>query len=348
MLRDWEGENVIWHRDGPSGAWIVIAVHSTRLGPAVGGTYLGSYPSLGRALQHALLGAADLTYKFAAADFPRGGGQAVLCLPQDLDGAERAGLLHRYGQLLHKLEGYFQTGPSSGTTTQELQVIAETGAPWVINRPPGTSSAGNPGAQTALGVFCAIKATCEQVFGTPDLSGRRVLVQGSGPIGGPLIERLRIADARVLFADSDPPAVSLYRDALGLTHVPDDQVYTTACDIFAPCAESGILNAETIPQLNCRAVVGGADHQLATTADAARLHARGIVYAPDYVVNSGGVLASIGQAALGWLEGDTIGQVCGVSVTLRLIFAHAAAEGVSPEVVARRMVAQRLAAAPAE
>jgi leucine dehydrogenase len=224
LLREWDGETVIVRYDRPTGAWIFIAIHSTRLGPAGGGTRMKSYPDVQAALQDALRLAEGMTYKFATPGIPFGGGKAVIAIPSDFDPQSRPALLRRYGALVHQLGGLFYTGPDVGTSSADMDIIAETGAPYVFARTPAAGGAGSSGPATALGVFTGIRVACEHLFGEASLKGRRVLVQGTGSVGGTLIEYLRAADAEVVFSEVDEDAIRRFRDELVLQFVPAEAV----------------------------------------------------------------------------------------------------------------------------
>jgi leucine dehydrogenase len=343
LIRDWDGETVIVRHDRPTGAWIFIAIHSTRLGPAAGGTRMKSYPDVRAALQDALRLAEGMTYKFAGPGLPYGGGKAVIALPDGFDPQARLPLLRRYGAHVHQLGGLFSTGPDVGTSSPDMDIIAETGAPYIFGRTPAAGGSGSSGPSTALGVFAGIQVACEHVFGDPSLEGRRVLVQGTGSVGGSLIERLRAAGAEVSFSEVDEGAIQRFRDELGLEFVPPEAVYAADCDVFAPCALGGILDASTIPQLRCRAVVGGANNQLAGPEDAERLRARRILYAPDYVANVGGAMAILGLETQGWTREQAEREVAeSVRRALHQVFGLAAEEGITTEAAARRMAERRL------
>lgn len=345
LIRQWEGESVVVRHDRETGAWIFIAIHSSVLGPAAGGTRMRVYPEVDDALRDALRLGEAMTCKFAVAGLPQGGGKAVIALPPDFDPSARSGLLRRYGALLRQLGGAFSTGPDVGTSPEDMDVIAETGAPHVFARTPAKGGAGGSGPATALGVFAALGAAAERVFGDPSLAGRRVLVQGAGSVGGALIERLVEAGAEVSFSDVDPEALRRFKDELGLPLVPPESVYDAPCDLFSPCALGGVLHEATIPRLRCRAIAGAANNQLATPEDAERLRARGILYAPDFVASLGGALAITGIEARGWSKERADEEVRGRIVdTLREIFTRAEAEGVTPEEAARRMARERIAA----
>ncbi len=344
-LRDWDGETVIIQYDRATGAWIFVAIHSTRLGPAGGGTRMKPYPDVEAALQDALRLAAAMTYKFAVPGIPRGGGKAVIDVPTELDPQSRPALLRRYGELVRQLGGLFYTGPDVGTSSEDMDIVAETGAPYVFGRTVAAGGAGDSGPITALGVFAGLQVACEFLYGDASLQGRRVLVQGVGHVGGTLIQYLRAAGAEVLFNDIDDAAIRHFHNELGLPFVPSESVYETECDIFAPCALGGVLNSDTIPRLKCRAVAGGANNQLGSLEDAERLWARGILYAPDYVINVGGAMAIPGMEALGWSQAQAEKEVVqSVQKALRQVFAVAAAEGITTEAAARRIAEERLQA----
>lgn len=346
LLKTWDGECTIVSFDQPTGAWIFIAIHSTRLGPATGGTRMRSYPDPQSALRDALKLAAGMTYKYAVHGFPRGGGKAVLAVPPDLTTQSRADLLRRYGSLIQELNGLYYTGPDVGTSPVDMDIIAETGAPYVFCRTPAKGGAGDSGPATALGVFAGMQAACERVFGDASLQGRHVLVQGAGSVGESLIERLLAAGAMVSFSDVDDVIVRRFRDELGLPFVPQEAVYDTQCDIFAPCALGGILNQENIPRLKCRVVVGAANNQLGEPEDAEGLVARGILYAPDYVVNIGGAMAITGMEAMGWSPAQADKEVMGVRASLKKVLELADAEGITTESAARRIAEERLSMGP--
>jgi len=343
LICNWDGETVITHYDRLTGAWIFIAIHSTRRGPACGGTRMKAYPDVQSALQDVLKLAAGMTFKFAVADFEFGGGKAVIALPPHFDLSLRAGLLRRYGALIRQLGGLYYTGPDVGTTSADMDVIAETGAPFVFARTPQAGGAGDSGPITALGVFYAMQTTCATLDGNASLSGRKVLVQGAGIVGKTLIEHLLKAGAQVCFSDVDPAAIEYCRTQLGLSFVPPDQVYSTPCDIFAPCALGGILNATTIPTLHCRAIVGAANNQLASLDAAESLRNRNILYAPDFVINLGGAIGITGIEALHWSQAEAEQRVIdAVTRTLREVFDLARNESISTDTAARRIVQARL------
>jgi leucine dehydrogenase len=220
---------------------------------------------------------------------------------------------------------------------EDLDVVAET-CPWVYGT---TGRGGNSGRGTARGGLHAIRATVEQVFGSPDLAGRSVLVQGAGAVGGLLARELADAGARVLVSDVDESRAA----ATGCETVPPERAIETEVDVYSPCAVGGTLSAESIPRLACRAIAGCANNQLAEAADAERLRERGILFAPDYVVNAGGIIQLIGLEDEGWDEGQLEERLAGIGTTLRALFAEAEAEGITPAEAADRLVRRRLSEA---
>lgn len=346
LLSNWDGESVVVHKDKPTGAMIVIAVHSSLLGPATGGTRMKGYGCLEEAFVDAFRLSAGMTYKFAVPDLGRGGGKAVVVVPDGLAPEARPDLLRRYGELIHQLGGLFYTGPDVGTSAADMDIIAETGQPYVFCRTPEAGGAGSPGPFTALGVFTAIRVTWAHAGGQQSLTGCRVLVQGVGSVGRRLIDHLLSAGAEVLFSEVDDAIIRRYRDEMGLQFVAPESVAAAGCDIYAPCALGGVLNAETILQLKCRAVAGGANNQLAVPEDAERLKARGILYAPDYVVNVGGAMAIPGIELQGWpAEGARRRVSESVREALTRIFRLSAEEGITTDAAARRIAEANLARA---
>ena len=342
LLERWDGEHVVVRRDDAADAWIIVCIHSLRRGPAGGGTRLKEYESLGAALQDGLRLAAGMTRKLAVHDLPYGGGKAVIAVRELPTGDERRRLFERYGDLLESLGGSFVTGPDVNTREEDMDVIGER-TRHVFCRSVERGGSGDPSVHTALGVFHGIRASLRHVFGSGELAGRTVLVQGAGSVGGKLARSLLVAGATVFVSDVDEERAR----ATGGTVVPVERAPAEECDVYAPCALGATLNAESIPLLRCRIVAGGANNQLATPEDGERLRARGILYAPDYVINGGGALHGIGLEQLGWTHEKLDAEVERIGDTLTRIYAEAEQQGVSTGEAAERLAAERLAAAPA-
>jgi leucine dehydrogenase len=337
LLAGWDGEHAVVRFDLESGAWIFVCVHSTARGPAGGGTRMRVYPTPADGLADAMRLSGAMTRKMAAAGMPRGGGKGVLAVPELPTGEPRKRLLRRYGELVASLGGSYRTAGDMNIAPADLDVVAET-CPWVYGT---TRRGGNSGRGTARGGLHAIRATVEHLFGSPDLAGRSVLVQGAGSVGSVLARELADAGARVLVSDVDEARAS----ATGFETVSPERVLGTEVDVYSPCAVGGTLSAESVPRLACRAIVGCANNQLAEPDDARRLHKRGIILAPDYIVNAGGIIQLIGLEDEGWDEAQLEERLAGIGDTLRELFAAADAAGITPAEAAERLVSRRLAEA---
>jgi leucine dehydrogenase len=337
LLARWDGENAVIRHDEESGAWVFVCVHSTARGPAGGGTRMRVYPEPAEGLADAMRLSGAMTWKMAAAGLPRGGGKAVLAVPELPSGEARRRLLLRYGKLVDSLGGSYRTAGDMNISPTDLDVVAET-CRWVYGT---TRGGGDSGRGTARGVLHGIRATIEQVFGSPELPGRSVLVQGAGAVGATLAHELAEGGARVFVSDVDRSRA----EATGGEVVSPEQAVETEVDVYSPCAVGGTLNAETIPRLACRAVVGCANNQLAEPDDALRLHERGILYAPDYVVNAGGIIQLIGLEDEGWDEARLEQELARIGDTLRTLFAEAESEGITPAEAADRLARRRVAEA---
>lgn len=286
--------------------------------------------------------AEGMTYKWAAIGFELGGGKSVLAIPGPMDASVRIGLLRRFGRLVESLHGAYAAGQDLGTTPEDMAIIAEE-TQWVKGARGVGQRAIDPGPYTALGVFVGVQAAARHVFGSDDLAGRTVLVQGVGDVGEPLARRLRKEGAEILVCDLDEALARRVAAELEGEAVEPHLVYARSCDVYAPCAVGATLNRETIPQLHCRIVAGSANNQLAEAADAERLHERGILYVPDYIINAGGAIA------LPWLDSGQHGEqqirerICRIERTLAGIFAESSERDESPVHAAARM-AQRVLA----
>jgi leucine dehydrogenase len=339
LLRQWDGEEVVVRHDRETGTWIFVCVHSTRLGPAMGGTRLKQYASPSEALEDGLRLASGMTRKLAVAGLPCGGGKAVLAVPELLDGEARRGLLERYGDLVDALGGTYVTGPDVNTGEADMDVIGSR-TRHVFCRSTANGGSGDPSVHTALGTFHGIRAALRHELGDDALIGRRILVQGTGSVGGKLTRLLLDADAIVLVSDVDEERAR----ATGAETVSPDEALELECDVYAPCALGATLNAASIPRLGCRIVAGAANNQLATPEDGERVRAAGILYAPDFVINAGGALHGIGLEQLGWDEDELDRRVAGIGETLTRIFEWSDREAVATDVAAERLAAERLSA----
>lgn len=342
LIRSWDGEHVVARYDRPTGSWMFVCIHSTVRGPAGGGTRMKVYPGPAEALEDAMRLSGAMTLKMAGIDVPFGGGKAVLAIPAPLADADRRDLLHRYGELVHSLGGSFRTGPDVNTTVADMDVIGER-TPFVFCRSVAQGGSGDPGPYTARGVFHGIRASVRYAFGSEDLGGRSVLVQGVGDVGERLAEQLADAGARVLVSDIDDARATSVAERIGADIVAPDDAISTECDVYAPCALGGTLNAASIPLLRCRVVAGCANNQLAEPSDADRLREAGVLYAPDFVINAGGVLYAWGREGLGWTLDQIEERHVGLGVALAEIYTHADDEGITTAEAAERIARGRIA-----
>ena len=278
-----------------------------------------------------------MTAKWATIDLPFGGGKAVLAVPHLLEGSVREGLLLRFARLLNSLKVAFGTGEDLGTTPADMHLLA-TVTPYAVGAHPLTGGLMDPGPFTAGGVLAAIQAALVHRNGSGSLAGRAVLIQGGGDVGAPLARLVAEGGGKLLIADVDPTrAAALAAETGGQVIAPDD-VYDTVCDVYAPCAIGGTLNRQTIPRLRCRIVAGSANNQLEEADDAECLRERGVLYAPDFVVNAGGAMA-FGLLILGLTdEVELSRRVEGLGKGLGEIFTEAHERGESPLPAARRQV----------
>ncbi|MFQ5888639.1 MAG: Glu/Leu/Phe/Val dehydrogenase dimerization domain-containing protein [Gemmatimonadota bacterium] len=335
LIEGWDGHAVVTRHDRATGTWFFIAVHDPTLGMPVGGCRMKSYPTPEDGLRDAMRLAEGMTYKWAAIDFPFGGGKGVLAVPHPLVGPEREALLRRFGRLVDSLNGAFATGEDLGTTPSDMGIMAEE-CRYIMGQSGPEGESADPGPYTALGVFTGILVAVRHALGHEGLEGRRVLVQGVGDVGAPLARLLAGAGAELLVSDLDAAKAEALAAEIGAGVVPPEEVYGAECDVYAPCAVGATVNSETIPRMRCHIVAGSANNQLESESDADRLHERGILYAPDYIVNAGGAIA------FGLMHGGVTddaelrARVVRVGDSLAEIFADAAASGESPAHAARR------------
>ncbi len=340
LVAAWRGEAVVVRRDEAADAWIFIALHDDTLGIPVGGCRMTEYDAPVAGLRDALRLAEGMTWKWASIGLPFGGGKSVLALSRPLDPEEREGLLRRFGQLLETLHGAYRTGEDLGTTPEDMAIVARE-TEHVMGGHGGETPM-DPGPFTALGVLQGIREAAAVRLDREGLEGSTVLIQGVGDVGEPLARLLAREGAEILLCDVDDERVRALAGELGARTVPPAEVYDTSCDVFAPCARGGVLSRETIPRLRCRIVAGSANNQLETPEDARRLRERGILYAPDYMVNAGGAVA-FGLLSLGRTDRDELRErVLELGPALRRIFEEADEEGILPTEAARRRAERTL------
>jgi len=338
-------EEVLAFHDGPSGLRGFLAIHDTSAGPAFGGLRRFEYANERAALLDCLRLARAMTHKCALAGLPAGGGKLVLF---DREGARLPALYARVGELIERQAGRFQAGPDVGTSARELAWVAQH-TRYVTQ--PDPEGAGALAEATAAGVFGGMAAALRQLDGAESWSERTIVIQGLGEVGCALAQRLVAAGARVLATDLDGERLARLARELGLEPLADSSEFDQPCDVFAPCAMGGILHDLSLKRLRARIVAGAANNQLARAAHGQRLHAQGILYVPDFVLNAGALI----RGALYQLEGrsEPLAAIeARIGTSCAAVLAEAAEARQAPQRVALRraeaVLAQRRSARKAE
>jgi leucine dehydrogenase len=335
-----EYEQVVYCHDRSSGLRAIVAIHSTVLGPSLGGTRFFPYEDEDDALEDVLRLARGMTYKSAAAGLDLGGGKAVVI--GDPATLKSEALLRAYARFVDSLGGRYITAEDVGTTQPDMDVIRrETKFVTGVSRALGGS--GDPSAATAYGVLHAMKAVAKTLWGDTALAGRPIVVSGVGKVGSALVRHLVEERARVTISDVNADAVSRVARDFGVEVVPPEKAHAVECDIFSPCAMGAVLNADTIGEVRCAAVVGSANNQLATPDDAERLPTAGVLYAPDYVVNAGGVI-NIAEELHGYHRERAYANVRRIYDTTLAVLQTAAADGITTVAAADRLAERRIEA----
>ena len=331
-------EQVVFCHDAATGLKAIVAIHSTRLGPALGGTRFFPYVSEENALEDVLRLAEGMTYKAAVAGLDLGGGKAVVIGNPVTDKSEA--LLRAYGRFVDSLGGRYITAEDVGTTQADMDLIRrETRSVTGVSRSLGGS--GDPSAATAYGVLHAMKAVAQHLWATTSLAGRHVVVSGVGKVGYHLARHLVEERARVTVSDVSPTALERAATDLGVEVAPVEKAHAVDCDVFSPCALGGALHSGTIPELRCAAVVGCANNQLADRACVQLLEEAEVLYAPDYVVNAGGVI-NIAEELRGYHRERAYANVRRIFDTTAAVLTTAQSEGIPTTEAAGRMAHRRL------
>jgi len=334
-------EQVVFCHDRASGLRAIVAIHSTALGPALGGTRFYPYASEDEALGDVLNLSRSMAYKNALAGLDHGGGKAVIWGDPATDKTEA--LLRAYGRFVQTLGGRYVTACDVGTYVQDMDVVARE-CDFVTGRSAADGGSGDSSVLTAWGVFQGMRACAEHRWGSPSLAGRRVGVAGVGKVGRHLVGHLVEDGARVVIADVSPAAVAAVQAAHPAVEVvaDADTLVRTELDVYAPCALGGALSDEVVGVLRARVVCGGANNQLAHHGVEKLLEDRGILYAPDYVVNAGGVI-QVADEYRGWRPERARAKATAIFDTTRRILASAADEGIPPALAADRLAERRMA-----
>lgn len=335
-------EQVVFGHDDASGLRCIIAIHSTALGPALGGTRMYPYASDDDALTDVLRLSKGMSYKAACAGLDLGGGKAVIIGDPATDKSEA--LLRAYGRIVESLNGRYVTACDVGTYATDMAVVSRE-TRWATGADVVEGGSGDSGVMTALGTYVGIRAAVEFVFGDASMRGRHVAIQGVGKVGRRVAEHLHAEGCRLSIADVDAAAVNDCAERFGAEVVDIADIHATDADVFSPNAMGAVINPTTLPQLQCAIVAGAANNQLSTDADDNALTDAGILYAPDFVINAGGVI-QVGDELNpgGYSEARVAARTEQIGARLTEIFALAKGEGITTAEAADRAAQQRIAA----
>lgn len=338
LMREHGHEQLIFCSDPEAGLRALIGIHDTTLGPALGGCRMWNYDDEGEAVLDALRLSAGMTAKSAVSGCTYGGGKSVIWGDPKTDKTEE--LFRSFGRFVESLRGRFITGTDVGTTYDDF-VWAAQETRWLVALPEWYGGSGDSSLITAFGVWKGMRACAEAVWGSPELAGKTVAIQGAGKVGTHLVEHLHSEGCRLIVADIDAERVERLAQRFGVEAVAPEDIYDVECDIFAPCALGGILNDDTIPRLRCRIVAGSANNQLADLRHADLLHERNILYAPDYVINAGGLIQVVDELQ-GFNKDRAYRKAAGIADALRRIFLLSAERGITPLAAAEELVRMRI------
>lgn len=336
LIKEYNHEKVLFVNNDKAGLHAIIAVHNTNLGPAIGGCRLYPYASLDDALFDVLRLSRGMSHKNAAAGLPIGGAKGVIIAsPADKTQA----LFEAFGEAVESLGGCYLTAEDVNTTTRDMD--------WVLNKTQyvvgRANVSGDPSPFTAYGVFCGIKAIANKLNGTDDLHGVKIALQGLGHVGFDLCHQLYEAGADlVVSTHSNRKNMAVAVEQWGAKEVSDDELYGVECDILAPCALGATINYKTLPMLKCRAVAGAANNQLLDDECGRILRSKGILYAPDFIINGGGVINAGQEAFTVYNKENVLKQVENIYNTISWIVDEANSTGVPEGVIAREFAEKRI------
>ncbi|MBU0724218.1 MAG: amino acid dehydrogenase [Alphaproteobacteria bacterium] len=333
---DFDGhEQVVFCHDAETGLRAIIAIHNTTRGPSLGGCRMWPYASEEEALTDALRLSRGMTYKSALAGLPLGGGKSVIIGESRTQ--KTPALFRAFGRFVESLGGRYIVAEDVGTGVADIEIVRQ-----VTRHVAGTAGgSGDPSPVTAYGVFQGIRAAVKAKLGRDDLAGLRIAVQGLGHVGHDLARQLYEAGALLVVADIDEARVARTAAAYHAEILPADRIHAADVDVFAPCALGAILNDETIPEIQAGIVAGAANNQLAEDRHGEVLRLRGILYAPDYAINAGGIINIHHESFDHYDRAAALKQVEGIYDTLLEIFAHAETEGIPTGTAADRVAESR-------
>ncbi|WP_430508015.1 branched-chain amino acid dehydrogenase [Rossellomorea marisflavi] len=337
-MEQYDYEQLVFCQDQESGLKAIIAIHDTTLGPALGGTRMWTYESEEAAIEDALRLAKGMTYKNAAAGLNLGGGKTVIIGDPRKDKNEE--MFRAFGRYIQGLNGRYITAEDVGTTVADMDLIHEE-TDYVTGISPAFGSSGNPSPVTAYGVYRGIKAAAKEAFGTDSLEGKTIAVQGVGNVAYNMCRHLHEEGANLIVTDINKEAVQRAVEEFGAKAVDTNEIYGVDCDIFAPCALGAIINDETISQLKAKVIAGAANNQLKEARHGDAIHEMGIVYAPDYVINAGGVI-NVADELYGYNSERAMKKVEQVYNNVERVIEIAKRDHVPTYVAADRMAEERI------
>ncbi len=332
-------QKVVFCKDDDTGLRAIIAIHDTTLGPAVGGTRMWSYASEADALNDVLRLSQAMTYKAAITGLNLGGGKAVIIGDSRTDKSEA--LMRRYGKFIQNLNGSFITAEDVGTSPKDMEYIRmET--KYVTGVPESIGGSGDPSPVTAKGVFMGIKACVKELYGTDNLAGRTVAVQGTGQVGENLVSLLRAENAKVFVSDINEERLGRVAKKYGAEAVNNNNLFDLDFDIYAPCALGATVNSETIARMKCMIIAGSANNQLADEqSDGKLLLDKGILYAPDYLINAGGLINVYSELA-GYTKKRTMQLAENIYEATREVLKKSKIENIPTNIAANRIAEKRI------
>ena len=332
-------EGVHFFSDAKSGLQAIIAVHNTNLGPGAGGTRLWTYADPKDAVSDVLRLSKAMSYKNAMAGLELGGGKAVILKPETQ--FDRKALFEAYGRAVDSVCGKYITAEDVGVSPDDMRII-KTQTDFVAGLDDGPAASGDPSPVTAEGVFRSIKVAARHAMGLESLKGLRIAVQGLGHVGYGLCEHLHRAGAQLIVADINTAVLERAKTELGALIVEPDAIHAAAADIFAPCALGGAISEASLPDIRASIIAGAANNQLATPEMGEACRKRGILYAPDYVVNAGGIINVAAEVSGNYDPEWVQSKLDGLEVTLKDVFQRAAEQGIATNLVADEMARTRL------
>ncbi|MCY9401518.1 branched-chain amino acid dehydrogenase [Bacillus haynesii] len=337
-MEQYDYEQLVFCQDKQSGLKAIIAIHDTTLGPALGGTRMWTYESEEAAIEDALRLARGMTYKNAAAGLNLGGGKTVIIGDPRKDKNEE--MFRAFGRYIQGLNGRYITAEDVGTTVEDMDIIHDE-TDFVTGISPAFGSSGNPSPVTAYGVYKGMKAAAKAAFGTDSLEGKTIAVQGVGNVAYNLCRHLHEEGAKLIVTDINKEAVERAVAEFGARAVDPDDIYSQECDIYAPCALGATINDDTIPQLKAKVIAGAANNQLKETRHGDQIHDMGIVYAPDYVINAGGVI-NVADELYGYNSERALKKVEGIYGNIERVLEISKRDRIPTYLAADRLAEERI------